>query len=202
MGRALAPTVPTDGQLYIFDSATGQFVPAQVTEKSLSFSDNTTEDANTSQHGLAPKGVTGTSQFWRQDWTLANPTILRKSGVATRGGSTASGTQNIAHGLGEVPGFVRIIALYNTPTNTAPFGISYGTYNGSATTAISIIGNTNASSSTTDTTNIISLLENNTTFNSQVATITVDATNISLAWTRGSGGGVSGTIFILFEVTP
>lgn len=33
----------------------------------------TTLDATTSAHGLAPKGTSGTTQFWRQDWTLATP---------------------------------------------------------------------------------------------------------------------------------
>lgn len=36
-------------------------------------SDNTTLNASTSAHGLAPKGTVGTTQFWRQDWTLATP---------------------------------------------------------------------------------------------------------------------------------
>ena len=44
-----------------------------VPEAALSTSDNTTANASTSKHGLAPKGTAGTSQFWRQDWTLATP---------------------------------------------------------------------------------------------------------------------------------
>jgi hypothetical protein len=44
-----------------------------VTEAALSFSNNTTANATTSAHGLAPKGTVGTTQFWRQDWTLATP---------------------------------------------------------------------------------------------------------------------------------
>jgi hypothetical protein len=35
--------------------------------------DNTDLDASTSKHGLAPKGTTGTTQYWRQDWTVATP---------------------------------------------------------------------------------------------------------------------------------
>ncbi len=34
---------------------------------------NTDLNASTSTHGLAPKGTTGTTEFWRQDWTLAEP---------------------------------------------------------------------------------------------------------------------------------
>jgi hypothetical protein len=35
--------------------------------------DNTDLNVSTSKHGLAPKGTAGTTQFWRQDWTLATP---------------------------------------------------------------------------------------------------------------------------------
>jgi hypothetical protein len=43
------------------------------TDQSLITSDITTNDASTSKHGFAPKGTVGTTQFWRQDWTLATP---------------------------------------------------------------------------------------------------------------------------------
>jgi len=33
--------------------------------------DNTDLNVSLAAHGLAPKGTTGTTQFWRQDWTLA-----------------------------------------------------------------------------------------------------------------------------------
>lgn len=33
--------------------------------------DNTDLNVSTSKHGLAPKGTSGSTQFWRQDWTLA-----------------------------------------------------------------------------------------------------------------------------------
>lgn len=45
----------------------------QVTEAALSLSDVTTDNVTTSQHGFAPKGTVGTSQYWRQDWTLGTP---------------------------------------------------------------------------------------------------------------------------------
>jgi len=42
-------------------------------ETTITFTNNTTGNASTSAHGYAPMGTVGTTQFWRQDWTLATP---------------------------------------------------------------------------------------------------------------------------------
>ncbi len=42
-------------------------------EAALALTNITTNDVTTSAHGFAPKGTAGTTQFWRQDWTLAVP---------------------------------------------------------------------------------------------------------------------------------
>jgi len=42
-------------------------------EGGLTLTNITTNNATTTAHGFAPKGTTGTTQFWRQDWTLATP---------------------------------------------------------------------------------------------------------------------------------
>ncbi len=42
-------------------------------EAALALTNVTTNDVTTSAHGFAPKGTVGTTQFWRQDWTLGTP---------------------------------------------------------------------------------------------------------------------------------
>lgn len=54
-------------------SAAATIAAGAVDESKMATSDVTTLNASTSKHGLAPKGTTGTSQYWRQDWTLATP---------------------------------------------------------------------------------------------------------------------------------
>lgn len=57
-------------------------------EAALALTNITTNDATTTAHGFAPKGTTGTTQYWRQDWTLGTPTGGSASSVFT--GSTAT----------------------------------------------------------------------------------------------------------------
>lgn len=104
-------------------------------------------------------------------------------GVAVqRGGTTASGTQNVAHGLGKTPSFVIIDAFY------CPNGVgqtqtgSSGTYDGTNTAMVNWTG-TSANPGNISTTNIISIYDA-VNGGTQVATVTVDATNVSLAWTK------------------
>ena len=44
-------------------------------DTTITFTNNTTGNVSTSAHGYAPMGTAGTTQFWRQDWTLATPTV-------------------------------------------------------------------------------------------------------------------------------
>ena len=46
------------------------------TDATIVTTDVTTNNVTTSKHGWAPKGTAGTSQFWRQDWTLGTPTAV------------------------------------------------------------------------------------------------------------------------------
>ena len=132
------------------------------------------------------------------NFVLQNPIPLGgtvyKVGTATRPGNAASGSQTIAHGLGTVPKYVRITAFRNDFANSGNGSIvkeskSVGVYNGTntATTwawALSVGQNSDSSDSGVNTTNIVHIIANyQYGVTSQVATISVDATNITLTWT-------------------
>lgn len=119
--------------------------------------------------------------------------------------STASGTQNIAHGQGVAPTYVRItiyglagIALNGT---TAVVNIihSIGVYNGSTTASVHV--NTNSGYTGGIVNNSTNMIEAWTDAsgggNKAVATIALDATNVILTWTKT--GIPTGTIAILVE---
>lgn len=115
-----------------------------------------------------------------------------KAGIATRAGDTASGSQTIAHGLGVIPKYIRLSANKFVSSEIAE---SVGTYNGSTTQTIlkfsaSVVAN--------DTTNGINIYDTNLGTTHQVATVTFDATNITLSWTK-AGAPNSNVINILWE---
>jgi hypothetical protein len=123
-----------------------------------------------------------------------------KNGTTTRAGDTASGSQTIAHGLGATPRYIKITAIKNfgATTNTK-LAQSFGTYNGSATATVYSIVNTvtPAHSVSVSTTNIINI-DDDGAGNTQVATVAIDATNITLTWTK-AGSPTSSTINIVWE---
>lgn len=105
-----------------------------------------------------------------------------KNGVTTRAGDTASGSQVIAHGLGRVPLETEIRVTYHQ--NASDDGmISTGIYNGTTTSTVYLgIGASEGAGNSA--TNVAEIYYNSTTTNSQKATISVDATNITLTWTK------------------
>jgi len=119
------------------------------------------------------------------------------NGVTNRAGQAASGTQTIAHGLGVVPRKVKITAFYGQgfigagSVNSAK---SVGVYNGSTTSTVFEVCQTTGSAGAvgqlagSDTSNIIALngLSGSAIIAGQQATIAVDATNITLTWTRNN----------------
>lgn len=129
--------------------------------------------------------------------------IAFKSGEAGRAGDAASGNQVIAHGLGTTPSIVKFTAWKNQPNSGSNVvsAQAYGTYNGTDT--VGIYETTNSTISTaangTSTTYIVTIWDGAAGSNGQQATITVDATNITLAWTK-TGSPASNTINLLWEV--
>lgn len=126
-----------------------------------------------------------------------------KSGTTTYSLATASGSQTIAHGLGRTPKSVKIKA-FGPLTNYGGYPNSIGSYDGSSNACIYYGASDETSLAYYDT------VGNSSTYgvyvyygssggeNSQKAIISVDATNITLAWTKTNSP--TGTAYILWEV--
>lgn len=144
----------------------------------------------------------GSTDVVIKSYVDGNP-ITSKNGASSRAANTASGSQTIAHGLGRTPKLVQISArkaLFNSGANQVIMDTSDGWYNGSITATVYNTANTRATheslSTGTDTTNIIFISDASGT---QSATISVDATNITLTWTLG-GSGTGDTINFIWMV--
>lgn len=130
------------------------------------------------------------------DGSLLTGIRVFKNGTTTRDLSTASGNQTIAHGLGVAPKFVRITAIQGASTS---FNLSSGVYNGTTNSSVSHGTNGNSQFYTDSNSNYTVNLWTNATNDTSpsTATVTVDATNITLAWTRA--GSATGTAYIMWE---
>ncbi|MEK7179969.1 MAG: hypothetical protein AAB706_00680 [Patescibacteria group bacterium] len=123
-------------------------------------------------------------------WT-AFAGVTYKNGVDSYAGAT--GNQTIAHGLGVTPRILRIRAAESVGVILD----SYGIYNGTTTSGWSWLVQTGTTQTTvTSTINIITIDQGGGT-NMYVATATMDATNITLAWTKS---GSPGTVKFTWEV--
>lgn len=121
-----------------------------------------------------------------------------KVGTDSRAGNAASGTVNIAHGLGRAPKAIRVIAVGGSATayllmqsiafsdgvNSACIGFYQDTSKAVPFAAGNII--------------LIRSELNNPHDDSQIATLTVDDTNLIFAWVKANDG-VPGTITITWE---
>ncbi|HEY0141283.1 MAG TPA: hypothetical protein VGF48_10325 [Thermoanaerobaculia bacterium] len=117
--------------------------------------------------------------------------------LATRGGSDATGSQAIAHGLGKVPKIVRVTALWGA--NTPQLLQSIGTYSSGGmknVNAYTIFGSGGGSGD--DTTNIV-VLSDRAGFSQIAAVSSLDATNLNLSWTQSGSPGLGGTIRMIVE---
>jgi hypothetical protein len=131
------------------------------------------------------------------DWTSVTPTsssMTYKNGTATRAMNTASGVQNIAHGLGAVPKKVRITGRF-TDGLSGRNSWSDGVYNGTTNSCVWI--NYANSTAGVDDTYGVKLLDSNSG-TTQVAVITCDATNIILTWTL-TGSGTASLMNLMWE---
>ena len=129
-----------------------------------------------------------------------------KNGIATKNTADASTTQNIAHGLGRVPSFVRLTGML---VITALTEICMGVYNGTTNSCSSACMTEGSTTATTDnlytsTTQAIGFTNAGATSPfggaaSQTGVVTFDATNIIITWTKT--GTITGTANILWECT-
>jgi hypothetical protein len=110
--------------------------------------------------------------------------------TASRAGDAANGNQVIAHGLGKIPGRVKVTALKVISSDI--IANSFGSYNGTIQNASwsSIKVGTGASSSSGA---VIAHIDDGSGAASQEGTITaMDATNITIAWVKTGAPGSSG----------
>jgi hypothetical protein len=120
-----------------------------------------------------------------------------RSGTGSRGGNTTSGNQVIAHGFGVTPNKLRVTGWYFASGGSEGPSSSFGVKHGSTTNCMYGTSAT-AVPSATDSTNVIHI-EDFDTPGTQVATATLDATNITLAWTK-TGTLTTENIVFLWEV--
>lgn len=126
--------------------------------------------------------------------------IQFKNGTTTKNLSDASATQTIAHGLGKSPSYVRLTIISNVATSGISGAVpiySYAqvVYNGTTQSSVSAYG-AGTTNTTTDTTFTVGPATNATSTNN-TGVVTVDSTNISIAWTKN--GTPTGTAQILWE---
>lgn len=120
------------------------------------------------------------------------------SGFSGKVMSDASTTQTIAHGLGTTPTYVRI--SYTMGGSSSDIGVGNGTFDGTNQRfafAYSLPGS--ESNSAANSGSIISMLDNGS--NGQNAVLTVDATNLYLAWTKRNSGLGGQALFFIWEAS-
>lgn len=126
------------------------------------------------------KGVTSAIQTQLN----ANATPVFKNGVTTYNISTASGTQNIAHGMGTTPKKIKLTLYLSTSI------FAFHAYNG--TTNSGLYYNATQGLGTGTTNYIYTGANNGVSF-----TTTFDDTNIAIAYTKE--GSPTGTLSIMWE---
>jgi hypothetical protein len=164
-----------------------------ITDATLPTSDITTNNVSTTKHGFAPKLPNDATKYLDGTGAYSVPAggggggSNPKTGFATRGLANASSTQTIPHGLGSTPSYVRFMGSAN-------FGSAFGTFDGTNMNGVyGFSGTPNSAAGT----NVYVLWFVDGT-NGQEATITVDATNIYLAWTK-AGTGLTGVLSFIWE---
>jgi hypothetical protein len=129
------------------------------------------------------------------DAGLATMVISMTNGTTTKNLADSSTTQNIAHGLGEIPKYIRLNVVFWL-SNALPTTIATLVYNG---TTSSVVGSTGTSSTRVDANSSGNLQITGTSSSTdyQTGVVTMDATNIIITWTKQ--GSPTGTVPILWE---
>jgi len=117
------------------------------------------------------------------------------SGTTTKNAADASTTQNIAHGLGKIPKFVKVTAIFGGADGAGAhaFNFAMATYNGTTMSAIYMA----QGAAGTVVQGVQFILNTANLSASQEGIITFDATNIIITWTRN--GSPTGTYQLLWE---
>lgn len=179
----------TDGQILTYTSgipsaqANPNTINASTTVAGVVEQGTTAEiDAGTST------GATGAKLFMSPDqFASSKYGIGKKTGVSTV--STVASSKVIAHGLGTTPRFVRITAQAASGTSTIAV-MSVGTYDVIGTNQQCIYTSNTSSSTNADASHILFISPNTGSTITTAGTCSVDATNITIAFTNQNGGQV------------
>ena len=115
------------------------------------------------------------------------------TGLTSKDIAVATAAQLIPHGLGRVPSLIKMTGVTSSSADSQQSAAySYGTFNGITNRCVynfiasSTSGTTNSAQSTsgTDASNILLMYQNTSAQDYAVASASVDATNITLAWTK------------------
>lgn len=124
---------------------------------------------------------------------------LFKNGTTTKNAADASTTQNIAHGLAQIPKKVKVFAIFpNGPTSSSPASQATTVYNGTTQSSVSVYQVVNGGPQQ----NIVTTFTLNASISgggsdTQTGVVTFDATNIIITWTKT--GNPTGTYTLLWE---
>jgi hypothetical protein len=179
------------------DTQVSSVLSAIPTDATIAMSDITTNNVSTSLHGWTPKAPNDTTKFLRGDAIWAVPAgAIYASGTDSKQENDVSQAQNIAHGLGVTPKYVRLKVITIKTTSTGFAEYSELVYNGSVRTALSL-NDTGTNNYTLGTaTNLFLSSVNNSGSNNQTGVVTFTSTNIVITWTKnGTPGSLTWTIF-------
>ena len=129
--------------------------------------------------------------------------VAYKNGTTTKNSTDSSTTQNIPHGLGRIPKFIKITATLAVqyPTGGGIHGFftatAITTYNGTTQSSVSVITGNDGAGNTGSNLTTFSLNNGGTVGDTQNGVITFDGTNIIITWTKT--GSPSGTYNLLWE---
>lgn len=192
-----APTAYTTGDVYVFKANTANTGAATLNVNSLgakTIKKNSSSDLET---GDITAGQIITVVYDGTNMQLVGTSYSPKysNGTTSKNAADASTSQNIAHGLGVAPKRVRLNFLY-ARTNDGQMGV--GTFDSSGQNSISLYmasGSSAASASSNTAAIVIYGSQTLTTY--QTGVVSVDATNITITWTKTSTP--TGTANIIWE---
>ena len=146
------------------------------------------------------KNDSGTGTLWSANLptsinTSVSGATTHSNGVTTKQGSDASTTQTIAHGLGSAPSSVRFTILDSESTEGA---WSFGAWDASGNHSIFSTIASNGTEGNSSTYSLAINAHNGAATLYQGGTVAVDATNITITWTKLNGGD-AGVRQILWE---
>lgn len=141
--------------------------------------------------GQVLKATSSTAATWQ---TLPASLSTVSSGTASKDASDATTTQNIAHGLGATPKYVRIYAASPMTVVSNQLAVANTTYNGTTQSSLSYYCTGSSAFAIVAT---FTLNTANTASATQSGVVTYDGTNIIITWTKT--GSPTGTYNLLWE---